>query len=323
MSLSSLIPAGGDFCVLRADVVDTLLTCRDGDSALVYLYLVRKGQAFDEREALRDLHLTRDRYDRAVHTLTNLRLVHTPNEQPVQERSAVPPRYSVSEMRAQREDDHRFASVCQTAEIVLGRPLTDSQTRTLMNAYEYLGLPADVLIDLLTYLHRSKGTVSRRDIDEQAHLWADMGIFSADAAAAFLAQREREKPLMDEMLRVLDMAGRDPAPDEYRYLSQFIRQGFDAEAVRIAKTRMYDRLSKFSWKYLNGILESWHKKGLHTAAEITAVEPDLRQPVSAKQAQNPSAKPPQAAENGGLADWEREWLAEFHAMTKEDDPHGV
>lgn len=139
MSLSSLIPAGGDFCVLRADVVDTLLTCRDGDSALVYLYLVRKGQAFDEREALRDLHLTRDRYDRAVHTLTNLRLVHTPNEQPVQERSAVPPRYSVSEMRAQREDDHRFASVCQTAEIVLGRPLTDSQTRTLMNAYEYLG----------------------------------------------------------------------------------------------------------------------------------------------------------------------------------------
>ena len=30
-----------------------------------------------------------------------------------------------------------------------------------------------------------------------------------------------------------------------------------------------------------------------------------------------------AAENGGLADWEREWLAEFHAMTKEDDPHGV
>lgn len=158
MSLSSLIPAGGDFCVLRADVVDTLLTCRDGDSALVYLYLVRKGQAFDEREALRDLHLTRDRYDRAVHTLTNLRLVHTPNEQPVQERSAVPPRYSVSEMRAQREDDHRFASVCQTAEIVLGRPLTDSQTRTLMNAYEYLGLPADVLIDLLTYLHRSKGT---------------------------------------------------------------------------------------------------------------------------------------------------------------------
>lgn len=321
MSLSSLIPAGGDFCVLRTDVVDTLLTCRDGDSALLYLYLVRKGQAFDEREALRDLHLTRDRYDRAVHTLTNLRLVRTPAEQTVPEHPSAPPRYTASEMRARRENDHRFASVCQTAEIVLGRTLTESQTRTLMDAYEYLGLPADVLIDLLTYLHRSKGTVSRRDIAEQAYLWADMGIFTADAAAAFLARREAEQPLMDEMLRVLDMAGRDPAPDEYRYLSQFIRQGFDAEAVRLAKERMYSRLGKFSWKYLNGILESWHKKGVHTAAEITSVEPNLRQPITSNQTQAPSAPP--ANENGNLADWEREWLAEFHAMTKEDDSHGV
>lgn len=319
MSLSSLIPAGGDFCVLRADVVDTLLTCHDGDSALVYLYLVRKGQAFDEREALRDLRLPRDRYDRAVHTLTNLRLVRTPNEQPAQERASAPPRYTLSEMRTCRDNDHRFASVCQTAEIVLGRTLTESQLRTLMNAYDYLGLPADVLIDLLTYLHRSKGIVSRHDIEEQAYLWADMGIFTAEAAADFLAQREREKPLMDTMLRALDMAGRDPAPDEYRYLSRFIRRGFDAEAVKIAKERMYDRLGKFSWKYLNGILENWHQKGLHTAAEITAIEPNLRQPIANKQPQNPSP----STNNGNLADWEREWLAEFHAMTKEDDPHGV
>lgn len=319
MSLSSLIPAGGDFCVLRADVVDTLLTCYDGDSALVYLYLVRKGQAFDAREAMRDLHLTRDRYDRAVHTLTNLRLVHTSNEQFMQDRPSAPPTYQLSEMRKRRENDHRFSSVCQTAEMVLGRPLTESQMRTMMEAYDYLGLPADVLIDLLSYLHRSKGTVSRRDIQEQAYLWADMGIFTAEAAADFLAQREREKPLMDAMLRALDMAGRDPAPDEYRYLSRFIRRGFDAEAVKIAKERMYDRLGKFSWKYLNGILENWHQKGLHTAAEITAVEPNLRQPIANKQPQNPA----QPTNNGNLADWEREWLAEFHAMTKEDNAHGV
>jgi len=81
----------------------------------------------------------------------------------------------------------------------------------------------------------------------------------------------------------------------------------------------YDRLGKFSWKYLNGILENWHKKGLHTAAEITAVEPNLRQPIASKQPQNPS--PP--TNNGNLADWERDWLAEFHAMTKEDNAHGV
>lgn len=325
MSLASLIPTSGEFCVLRAQVVDNLLACRDGDSALLYLYLVRQGQSFDERAAMRDLNMTRDQYDRAVHTLTSLHLVTTPAEaaqKPVKKSSA-PPRYTAAEMRARREGDHRFASVCQTAEIVLGRTLTEGQLRTLMNAYEHLGLPADVLIDLLTYLHREKGTVTRRDIEEQSYLWADMGIFTAEAAAEFLSRREAEKPLLGDMLRVLDMAGRDPAPDEYRYLSSFIRQGFDAEAVSLAKERMYTRLGKFSWKYLAGIMESWHKKGLHTAAEITAVEPNLRQPkpASAPAAAGPK---PSAANDGNLADWERDWLEEFHAMTrKEGNSNGI
>lgn len=319
MSLTSLIPTGGEFCVLRAQVVDSLIACCDGDSALLYLYLVRQGQSFDERTALRTLGMTRDRYDRAVHTLTSLHLVTTPTEaQPKRpDPSAHPPRYTASEMRARREGDHRFASVCQTAEIVLGRTLTESQLRTLMNAYEHLGLPADVLIDLLTYLHREKGIVSRRDIEEQAYLWADMGIFTAEAASEFLARREAEKPLMDAMLRALDMAGRDPAPDEYRYLSGFIHQGFDADAAALARQRMYTRLGKFSWKYLKGILDSWHQKGLHTAAEITAVEPELRQPQPAA-VSTPSTSP---ADTGGLADWERDWLDEFTALTRKEDNH--
>lgn len=319
MSLTSLIPTGGEFCVLHAQVVDKLLACRDGDSALLYLYLVRQGSSFDDHTALRTLGMTRDQFDRAVHTLTHLQLVTTPDAAPKQpDASARPPRYTSAEMRARREGDHRFSSVCQTAEMVLGRALTESQLRTLMVAYEHLGLPADVLIDLLTYLHREKGIVSRRDIDEQAHLWADMGIFTANAAAEFLSRRAAEKPLMSDMLRALDMAGRDPAPDEYRYLSNFIRQGFDADAIALAKNRMYARLGKFSWKYLKGILDSWHQKGVHTAAEITAVEPTLSRPAPPAEASTP------APANGALADWEKDWLDEFTvAPQKEDNSHGV
>ena len=317
MSLTSLIPTGGEFCVLRAQVVDNLIACCDGDSALLYLYLVRQGSSFNERTALRALGFTRDRYDRAVHTLTNLHLVTTPTEaQPKKTTTTThPPRYTAAEMRARRDGDHRFASVCQTAELVLGRTLTESQLRTLMNAYEYLGLPADVLIDLLTYLHREKGVVSRRDIEEQAYLWADMGIFTAEAATEFLVRREAEKPLMNEMLRALDMAGRDPAPEEYRYLSSFIHNGFDAQAIGLAKDRMYARLGKFSWKYLKGILDNWHQKGLHTAAEITAVEPVTRQP----QPKPIASTTPTPPSNGNLSDWERDWLEEFNAMQRKED----
>ncbi len=314
MSLTALIPSTSEFCALRAQVVDKLLACRDGDSALLYLYLARQGTAFDEQEAMRTLGMTRERYDRAVHTLTNLQLTPAAPQQAAASRA---PRYTAAELRARREGDHCFSSVCQNAELLLGRPLTESMLRTLMTAYEHLGLPADVLIDLLHYLHREHGTLTRRDVDRQAHLWADMGLFSADAVAEFLARREAEKPLLGDMQRALHIAGRDPAPDEYRYLSGFIRQGFDAEAVGMAGERMQARLGKFSWKYLKGILDSWDSKGAHTASEICAIEPELR----AKRPAPASSNAP--SDDGGLTDWERDWLNEFNARQRKEEPHGI
>ena len=308
MSLTSLIPAGSEYCVLRADAVDRLLSCGDADGALLYLYLIRLGSDFREEDAMRDLHFSPERMERAVFTLTNLQIASAPRDlRPAKTTGSPSPRYTVSELRARRTDDRRFEAVCQTAESVLGRMLTESQLRTLYTAYDHLGLPADVLIDLLTYLKQEKQTVTRRDIEEQAYLWADMGIYTAQASAAFLSRLEKEKPIIADMLRALDMAGRSPSPSEYRYLSEFIRQGFDANAVGLAKERLYQRIGRFSWKYLKGILDSWHDKGVHTVEEITALEPAVKQQTA------PSPAAPQSEK---LQDWEKDWLDQLHASVQ-------
>ena len=308
MSLTSLIPAGSEYCVLRADAVDRLLSCGDADGALLYLYLIRRGSDFREEDAMRDLHFSPERMERAVFTLTNLQIASAPHDlRPAKSTGSPSPRYTVSELRARRTDDRRFEAVCQTAESVLGRMLTESQLRTLYTAYDHLGLPADVLIDLLTYLKQEKQTVTRRDIEEQAYLWADMGIYTAQASAAFLSRLEKEKPIIADMLRALDMAGRSPSPSEYRYLSEFIRQGFDANAVGLAKERLYQRIGRFSWKYLKGILDSWHDKGVHTVEEITALEPAVKQQAA------PSPAAPQSEK---LQDWEKDWLDQLHASAQ-------
>lgn len=308
MSLTSLIPAGSEYCVLRADAVDRLLSCGDADGALLYLYLIRRGSDFREEDAMRDLHFSPERMERAVFTLTNLQIASAPRDlRPAKNTGSPSPRYTVSELRARRTDDRRFEAVCQTAESVLGRMLTESQLRTLYTAYDHLGLPADVLIDLLTYLKQEKQTVTRRDIEEQAYLWADMGIYTAQASAAFLSRLEKEKPIIADMLRALDMAGRSPSPSEYRYLSEFIRQGFDADAVGLAKERLYQRIGRFSWKYLKGILDSWHDKGVHTVEEITALEPAVKQQTA------PSPAAPQSEK---LQDWEKDWLDQLHASAQ-------
>ena len=80
MSLTSLIPAGSEYCVLRADAVDRLLSCGDADGALLYLYLIRRGSDFREEDAMRDLHFSPERMERAVFTLTNLQIASAPRD---------------------------------------------------------------------------------------------------------------------------------------------------------------------------------------------------------------------------------------------------
>ena len=329
MSLLTLVPNGGEFCVLRADIADRLISSGDGDGALLYLYLIRKSTVFDEQTAMRELGMDRARFERAVHTLKSIQVVSAPSAAVPRARAEDAPKYPSTEIAARRAADHRFDAVCHSAESVLGRTLTASALKTLYTAYEHLGLPADVLIDLLAYLGREKHPVTRRDIEQEAYLWADMGILTADDAAEYLARRENEKPLIAEMMRVLDMAGREPNPKEYRFLSELVHSGFTAEAVALARDKMYARLGKFSWNYLRGILQRWHEKNVHTAEEITALEPAVQTTPHGSLPAAPGTHPtapaaPNPEQNPELEDWERDWLRQQEARIRrrKENNHG-
>lgn len=313
-SLPPLLRAAGDFCVVRADIADKLIRCGDGDGALLYLYVLRQGKSFSEREALRDLGFTQGRYDRAIFTLTQLTLEAAPETQEKPKPQNAAPAYRAAELRQARLGDRRFAAVCDTAEAVLARTLTEGQLRTLFVVYDHIGLPADVIIELLTYLKREKGEVSRRDIEREAYLWADMGLFSAQEAAAFLNRRDAEKPLIRAMQEALGIGGREPTEQEQRYLSECVAKGFSPDAVALAAHRMEQALGKFSWNYLRKILASWDEKGIHTVAEIGALEPE-RAPrrTAAQTAAAPATAPTPPAK---LEEWESEWLREMQNRRK-------
>ena len=311
MSLPALLLTGGEFCVLRTEVADRLIKCGDADGALLYLYLARRGTAFDEKAAMRELGFSQERYDRAAFTLTSLELAANPSA-PAPAGAPAVPAYRAAELRQARQGDRRFAAVCDTAESVLGRTLTEGQLRTLFMVYDHLGLPADVIIELLAYIKREKGTVRRRDIEQEACLWADMGLFTAQDAAAFLSRRDAERPLMAAMLGSVGITGREPTANEQRLLSEFIARGFPADAVALAARRMEQAIGKFSWQYLRKILASWDQKGIHTVAEITALEPEKARAAAVlpSAGQTPAAK---------LEIWEQEWLQEVKNRKRQEE----
>ena len=312
MSLMSLVSASEDFLLVKKDIAQKLIACGDCDGAGLYLYLLLKGRNFDEETARKELGFDKVRFERAVFTLTKLDLIV--NSEDDSEKKLKSPAYDATELRDARVGDHRFAAVCQSAESALGRTLTEAQLKTLFTAYDHLGLPPDVIILLLTDL-KAREKVTRKLISEETYLWADLGINSLKKATDYLERRDNEEPLIEKFLEILGVYDRKATANEKRYLSEFVRKGFPAEAFALAKERAENAIGKFSFRYVKGIMDNWHQAGVHTPSEIDALEPKKPQKKTPAEKNYIDQTSPQ----GQLAEWEIEWLREIgkYEKTKE------
>lgn len=298
MPLPAALLSEGELRVARCDMLDKLIAVGDGDAALLYLYILRHGDMADEKAVCRQLHLTDERYARAVFTLTGLSAPAAPPEQSPDKPAA--PDYTAQELRRARTDDHKFSAVCRMAEDALGRTLTEGQLRTLLTAYDHLGLSAEAIIELLSYLKKQKGTVRLSDIRREAYAWADMGLYTAHDVQTYLSRKADEKPLSDAIFAAVGADPAAPAPKEQRLCAFALSHGFPPDAVALAAARADRQQGKRSLDYILGILRQWEQKGVHTVSEITVLEPETRAAVGQTQAA--------PTDSATLAAWEQEWL---------------
>ena len=310
MSLFSNVLPEGEFVAAKCDMLDRLIAVRDGNAALLYLYILRHGRQTDGRQAMRDLRLTQEQFDQAAFTLTNLTISHAASAELSKPKAT--PRYTASELRAARTGDHRFHSVCAFAESVLNGPLTEGLLRALFTIYDFIGLPAEVMMELIAYLQADQGAVSARDLLREAYVWSDKALLTVSDAQSYLSTLQLQKPLRDAVFRILGAVGRAPTPAEKALASYCIEKGFPEESVQLAYDRMMRHNGAFSFNYLKKVLQSWDSKNVHTVSEITSLEPERRAEPAP---QAPAA--PGAPSDAALSDWERDWLAEINRRKSE------
>ncbi len=313
MSLISLLMPEGDLRVIRSELAEKLTRCGDGDAALLYLYMTCKGKAFQEQQALRDLNFDKNRYERACFTLTNLTIAQSPTATELT--PSAPPRYTAAELRDARSGDHKFQAVCDAAEGILNRTLTDALLRTLYTVYDHIHLPAEVIIELLSYVKRSKGTVRGRDIEHEACVWSDKGILTTQEAQRYLSALDAEKPLRDAFYQVFGIMGRQPTAAENALIRLCLDKKFTPDAAELALSRMQRQIGSFSASYVRKMLTAWDEKGAHTVSEITALEPEISPNKKSGAIHQPPFGAPTNSqtlppEDAPLADWEKQWLEE-------------
>lgn len=277
-----------------ASQADQIIAAHDGDVALLWLFFLRHPGS-DLEDAARALCRTLREMEAANEKLRRMGLADAkaapaqPAPQPQKLPPAdEPPQYTGQEISRRSREDPRFAALVTEAQRALGHILSSSDLKKLFGLYDYLALPPDVIMMLLNYCVSSRpdgNPPSMRQIEKEGYVWANREILTFEQAEAYIADSQRRRERLTRTARMLGIRDRAPGTTETKFLSAWIEMGFDDDTIALAYDRTLTNTGGLKWGYMNGILKSWHEKGLHTPQDVR--EKDSRRPGKPAPAEAP------------------------------------
>ena len=301
-------------------IADKLIDESSGDAALLYLYLQRQGGSYDPVQAAKALRWTGERTADAFSVLERLELVKgIPVETAPSPRAADAPQYTAQMIRQELDlPGSRFPALADEVERRLGDKLTHQNLQILMELYDYLALPAEVILLLVT--HMTDETAYRKgpgirprmwEIKREAYRWSAKGIDNLDAATAYVKKMAYFRTNEGKILSILGIRGRTATDREKTYINAWLDMGFEDGVIQMAYERTLFKLQNWNWNYCNGILKRWYKDGLLSLNAILDSE-RKRVPASDRKKQNTAsagASPSASAETAQMDDIV--WIQEF------------
>lgn len=278
----ALVGLNSEPVALSAESVDKLIGRGNGDAALLYLYLLRTGGEYSSPRAQKALGWNAAQVMSAFAHLCELGLAQ---DDVPQERREAPkpedcPAYTTEDITAElAAPQSDFKGLLEEMEHLLGKKCSVTELRILLELYDHLAMPAEVLLLLTARLiedTEAKYGPGRRprmgEIKARAYQWKKNGIDTLDSADAYLKKQDYFRSREGELLQAVGVTGRAAIEGEKRYLHQWTEWGFGPEAVHMAYERTLLRTGSMKWPYCNGILRRWHDKNAHTPQEIEAAE---------------------------------------------------
>lgn len=292
--------------ILSGPAAQRLINSGDGDAALLYIAVLKNKGVMDDEKARAALGWTQDRFRRALNSLSAQGLVSFPDRrdppsvlpfEPPRRAEDQRPEYTRADMTRALEG-RDFAGLTSAVEHKLGKKLTTPDLAILLNLYDQLGLPSDVIYLLVSFCAErvaqryGKGRQpTMRQIEKEGYIWARLNLMDQESAAVYIRKYHQNQEALPRMMRLMRLEDRKPSPSEEKYLLAWADMGFEDRAVELAYDRTVLKCKELKWPYMNKILLSWHEKGLHTVEQIeagdkpahSAAQPRKSEPSSARE----------------------------------------
>ncbi len=164
-------------------------------------------------------------------------------------------------MAKRAQEDSDIAFLLQEAQVILGKTISNGDSATLLMLHDTDGLPVDVILMLLQYAS-SIGKGNMRYIEKTGIRWSDEGIDSLELAERKIRQLDQSQKAWSSVQRLLGLERRSPTAKEAQFADRWINEWrFSEDLIREAYERNVDAKGKFSFPYMNSILERWKKEG--------------------------------------------------------------
>ena len=301
MAAGVLLPGG--VLSMTSSAAERLVRSGSGDAALLYLQLLRQGGQFDAEGVRKALGWSVDRISTTYTQLADLGLARkdadlSPAPAPPEPDS--PPDYTSADIAREMEGPGAFPHLVRELERRLGKVLSTADLKMLYTMFDYLALPAEVILLLTTWCieetERKYGPGRKprmSQLKKEAFVWRRLGVDTPEAADAHVRALSALRSREGRLLPLLGISGRVPVEGERKYINAWVEMGFDDDAIALAYEKTVLKKGSLNWPYMNSILRNWHQKGLHTRQQVEAGDsawPKDR-PAQAPAPQGPGAQP--------------------------------
>lgn len=245
------------------EAMAVLAQLRDGDAALLYAYAVCQDGGCTLPQAAQALEFSPEQAKKASQLLLVYGLAVNHTAPPPRQEAA----YPAAELAQVRGEDAAFSGLCDYFESQLGRILNRRELETLLNVYQALGLPPEVLT-LLMGDCAQRGRLTAREVEKQAYRWYDLGLDNYESAASYLARRRQRQTHGAKVLSILGIHDRLPGESEQKYIDKWEEMGVTEDLLRKAYDATLLGTGRLSWPYLHKVLCAWREQGFRTARDV-------------------------------------------------------
>lgn len=200
-------------------------------------------------------------------------------------------------------------------ESLLAKPLSPKEMTTYLSWQKDFGFSSELILILIEYCV-SRGKSDYRYIEKVAMAWHTMKITNIEEAQNYIKQTEDKWIKIKQILTYMGIKNMElMKPQEEMLEKWLLTYNFSVEIIEKACNICFQRLNRPDFKYIDGILSSWHKDKLNTIEAIENKELSFKNSSAKKNFNNANnstnignSKPPLRFNNFEARDYDYDSL---------------